>query len=45
MYDGAMSYRCIVSDTPTGCQDRCAASIPDVDPLTNNDRLVVASHH
>jgi hypothetical protein len=46
MYDGAMPYRGIVSDTQRAAriavQDK---SILDVDPLTNNDRLVVASHH
>ena len=46
MYDGAMSYRCIVPIRNglrrIAVQD---TSILDVDPLTNNDRLVVASHH
>jgi hypothetical protein len=42
MYDGAMSYRCIVSDTQRAAriaeQDTSIldASILDVDPLTNN---------
>ena len=43
MYDGAMSCRCIVSDTQRAAgiavQDTFTL---DVDPLTNNDRLVVA---
>ena len=46
MYDGAMSYRCIVSDTQRAARIAMQdTSILDVDPLTNNDRLVVASHH
>ena len=46
MYDGAMSYRCIVSDTQRAARIAVQdTSILDVDPLTNNDRLVVASHH
>ena len=46
MYDGAMSYRCIVSDTQRAARIAVQdSSILDVDPLTNNDRLVVASHH
>ena len=45
MYDGAMSYRCIVSDTQRAARIAVQdTSILDVDPLTNNDRLVVASH-
>ena len=46
MYDGAMSYCCIVSDTQRAARIAVQdTSILDVDPLTNNDRLVVASHH
>ncbi len=46
MYDGAMSYRCIISDTQRAARIAVQdTSILDVDPLTNNDRLVVASHH
>jgi hypothetical protein len=46
MYDGAMSYRCIVSDTQRAARIAVQdTSILDVDPLNNNDRLVVASHH
>ena len=46
MNDGAMSYRCIVSDTQRAARVAMQdTSILDVDPLTNNDRLVVASHH
>jgi hypothetical protein len=46
MYDGAMPYRCIVSDTQRAARIAVQdTSILDVDPLTNNDRLVVASHH
>lgn len=42
----AMSYRCIVSDTQRAARIAVQdTSILDVDPLTNNDRLVVASHH
>ena len=46
MYDSAMSYRCIVSDTQRAARIAVQdTSILDVDPLNNNDRLVVASHH
>jgi len=45
MYDGAMSYRCMVSDTQQAARIVQETSILDVDPLINNDRLVVASHH
>jgi hypothetical protein len=46
MYDGAMSYRCMVSDTQRAARIAVLdTSILDVDPFTNNDRLVVASRH
>jgi hypothetical protein len=46
MYDDARSYHCIVSDTQRAARIAVQdTSILDVDPLTNNDRLVVASHH
>ena len=46
MDDGALPYRCIVSDTKQAARIAVQdTSILDVDPLTNSDRLIVASHH